>query len=225
MARPALVVDNDPMVGGLSVAERRIRDTASYINRRLSNMKAGEAWLDIGRELAELKTFLKKTSKHDEKRDGWIAAFKKETKPFPFSRRYADSLIDVYEKIGGTTVPPKSLPASAHALIRLSKLPDSHREQALKLCSPGTTATDVTRIAKEIGVPPSQKPKKNVKQKNAPRAKGETCPRCGLDGEPFDALYDAFMAALNQLPEDRRRDEIRNLARDIGVSDLLKGAS
>ena len=204
-SRPELIVDNDNPVAVLSLADRRIRDSSSYINKRIANLKAGEAWFDIGRELTELKAFLKKDSKHDTKSEGWYAAFKGGDSRFPFSRRRADQLIGVHAALVGTTVPTKKLPASARALIALSKLPDSHRQKAIEQCSPGSTETDVRRIAKEIGVPAKKKAAK-------PKAKAKS----------FDDLYETFRDSLKTLARDRRIQEIRNLCHDLGVDEILE---
>jgi len=204
-SRPQLVVDSHERVGGQSVAERRIRDASNYINKRITNLKAGEAWFDIGRELSELKAFLKKTSKTDTKR-GWLAAFKSDNLKFPFKRTRAEQLILVYERIGATGVAPINLPASAHALIALVKLPDSHLKQSIEMCSPATTEADVRKIAKKIGVPEKKKTTKH-------KAKA-AC---------FDELYEPFRVSLKAMPKERRIKELKNLCHDLGISILEPG--
>lgn len=204
-SKPSLAVDNDPMVGGLTVCERKIRDTASYVEKRITNLNAGAAWVDIGRALAELKDFVKKNSKSDESKDGWYAAFQGGRYSIPFSRRRADQLIAVHKRIAGTVVPTKLLPASARALIRLAELPDSHREKALKLCSPSTTEAEVRRIAKDIGVP--------TKKKSPPKR---------ATADRFSVAYEAFKDACVTLPKDSQVQEFRNLAFDLGLGALLK---
>lgn len=192
---------NDAMVGGLTIAERRIRDSGDYINRRISNLKAGEAWLDVGRELAELKAFLLKQHKGDNTAAGWYAAFSAHSTPFSFRRSYADRLIAAHDCIVGTTgTYKKNLPTSARALFELAKIPVPYMEQTLAKCSPWTTSADVRRLAKAAGYVPAPKQRQNR--------------------DPMEDAHNRHIALVRKLPAEAARQEALAFLADLGISPM-----
>lgn len=138
-------------------AERMaISECAKFVRRRIADTQAAEAWIACGERLAALKRdLIRKTRRGDNERIGWKQAFLLEPKEFPFGRRYADKLIDTYNFFqSGPAWPLKKLPASIVALhaIVINKFTAEIVSQCIadNLISPGSTETDIARLAKKF---------------------------------------------------------------------------
>ena len=83
---------------------------AGKIRARLEKADMAQAWIEVGRELAGVKTDLTKSSKTDTTRLGWYASF--ELTLWPMTRRTAEELISIHDFFVGNSVAYKHLPAS-----------------------------------------------------------------------------------------------------------------
>lgn len=138
-------------------AERMaISQCAKFVRRRIADTQAAEAWIACGERLAALKQdLLRKKRRGDNERVGWYQAFLLEPKEFPFDRRHADKLIDIYQFFQiGHMWPIKKLPASMRALqaMAASKFTVEIINQCIAddLISPGSTDVEIMKLAKKF---------------------------------------------------------------------------
>jgi hypothetical protein len=153
-----------------SVTAERVAITqcATFVRRRIAEMQAAEAWLACGKELASLKSKLvRKTSRGENERIGWHKAFTLDPPEFPFKRRHADCLIQIYKFLIGSTLPIKKLPASSRALYALvaNRFTTEQIAQCIAdgLISPGSTEDEIKAVAKKLKLIKPAKRQPNLK--------------------------------------------------------------
>jgi hypothetical protein len=150
-----------------------IAQCARFVQRRIAEVGAAEAWISCGQQLAHLKSNLLKSSpRGDNARIGWKQAFQLEPREFPFSLRFADYLITIHDFFDGITCSTKKLPSSVGALRLLAT---KFKSEIVERCvadssiSPGMTEIEVKSLAKKLHLI-KEKPKRDA-LKEAPKNK------------------------------------------------------
>ena len=170
----------------LSAERMAISQCATFVRRRIADTQAAEAWIVCGEKLAALKRDLVRKSKRgDNERIGWKQAFLLEPKEFPFGRRHADRLIDLYEFFqNGHACPLQKLPASFRALhaIALNKFSIEIINQCVAddLISPASTDVEIAKLAKKFKLTRSK-------------------PRCDLQSAPKRKRIASVLALMKRL--------------------------
>jgi hypothetical protein len=148
------VVSVLPPVNDVITVERVAEDCHLSFQRSVSGI------LNCGEKLKALKGKIG---------DGWLAAFGEDragniisSNPFPFRRRTADMMIDIYKRFAGTNG-SIALPPSWRTLYELAKLTDEQLSKA-------DIRADMTRAeVKALRSPPEPKPPKPLTGKSVGR--------------------------------------------------------
>jgi len=160
MKRPGRPPEGTGMIlSGAPADEAIIKECALYIKGRIRDTNAADAWIAVGKALAQLKgQLVKRANRGDNERIGWVQAFPGQ---FGFGRRHADKTVEIYEFFNGRNTATKNLPASWAALhliatkMQLNEV--SSRIEDGSIC-PATTEKEISQMVKRPPQPAPEPP-------------------------------------------------------------------
>jgi hypothetical protein len=135
------------------------------IRARLEKADMAQTWIEVGRELAGVKTDLTKSIKTDTTRLGWLRSF--ELNLWPISRSTAEHLISIYEFFSDSNTITENLPAVWDTLYTVSVVFKSAPDKLMECLADGrirplSTRADVLALGVALGL---RKPRAKSKPK------------------------------------------------------------
>jgi len=188
--------DTGVILSGAPADEAIIKECATYIRGRIRDTNAAEAWIAVGKALAQLKgQLVKRANRGDNERIGWTDAFKRGM--FPLALSTSDHLIVVHKFFVGMSISMKSLPASSNALYLIATNMQPNKVSSCiesgSIC-PTTTEKEIRAMVKKPDEPkPSPTPPSH------------------------DGIAEKVLRSLKQVSKDEQIDILISLCGSLGI--------